>query len=483
MARLSRFAPLVPVLLVGLLLGAVPSASAAPPNDDFAEAARLSGLPVAVEGSNEGATSEEGEPRHSWREQGEAAPQSVWWRWRAPSSGPVGVGTCSAGEAWPSVAVFTGDTVSSLTEVVAPSGYDPHCPEAAATDRVAFFARAGQEYVIGVDSFQGTRFGLRIAPSASVSMAVVGVRGERRVRMEYRAVAGEVDLPELSLDWDPSDESFLELPAQPYPPASLNLYAVNAAAPGPGCAKRGQSDVVKCVNARQYRAAGPLVLLGDRNDSVDLYYARPGTVVSGGRGDDFIMASGRLSGGPGDDEIATRQVTRSWIRGGPGDDSVSASSSKSVINPGSGIDRVSGRLVHSRDGEIDYISCGTGYVDALDVAECTHVRRRGVARALPDSEAVSPSSATTGEVNVYCPQDGPRTCVGVVTVSRGERTFLRRRFKITRDQDYSESAYLGFRTSRAELRAMRGRLRVTVRSRDRTGRWRTASGTYPFPPE
>ena len=61
-------------------------ARAAPPNDDFADAASLAGLPVTANASNVGATSEPGEP---WAGNG-----TLWWRWTAPVSGPIAVQTC-----------------------------------------------------------------------------------------------------------------------------------------------------------------------------------------------------------------------------------------------------------------------------------------------------------------------------------------------------------------------------------------------------
>jgi hypothetical protein len=57
------------------------SAFAAPPNDNFADAAELGGLPAEATGSTVDATREPGEPNHSGQGEG----QSIWFKWRAPA--------------------------------------------------------------------------------------------------------------------------------------------------------------------------------------------------------------------------------------------------------------------------------------------------------------------------------------------------------------------------------------------------------------
>src|SRR5665213_1092044 len=53
-----------------------------PPNDDFANRIPINGDPVTVPGSNEGASSEPGEPDPT----GDSGGVSVWWTWTAPSA-------------------------------------------------------------------------------------------------------------------------------------------------------------------------------------------------------------------------------------------------------------------------------------------------------------------------------------------------------------------------------------------------------------
>ncbi len=56
-----------------------------PTNDDFANAISLEGVTLCFSGSTSGATVEQGEPELS----SSAAPQSIWWRWIAPTDGIV----------------------------------------------------------------------------------------------------------------------------------------------------------------------------------------------------------------------------------------------------------------------------------------------------------------------------------------------------------------------------------------------------------
>ena len=87
-----------------------------PTNDHFASAIRLSGGHVKVTGYNVGATSEPGEPRH-----GAGDGHSVWWAWTAPVGGRVRL-IGSGDGSYPEVAVYTGDSPSSLSLVASSRG-------------------------------------------------------------------------------------------------------------------------------------------------------------------------------------------------------------------------------------------------------------------------------------------------------------------------------------------------------------------------
>lgn len=72
---------LLPSLFLTFALNALPSVEAAPPpNDDFGNAAQLTGTFDTASGTTSGATREAGE-------RGETGDNTVWYRWEAPSTG------------------------------------------------------------------------------------------------------------------------------------------------------------------------------------------------------------------------------------------------------------------------------------------------------------------------------------------------------------------------------------------------------------
>jgi|GEM_PF-6482602 len=94
--------------------------------------------------SNLQASKEPGEPDHA----GNAGGKSLWWRWRAPRSGPVLLQT--AGSSFDTLlAVYTGTDLSNLVVV---AGNDDTADGVSA--EVTFQAQAGTEYQIAVDGFE-----------------------------------------------------------------------------------------------------------------------------------------------------------------------------------------------------------------------------------------------------------------------------------------------------------------------------------------
>ena len=181
-------------------------------------------------------------------------------------------------------------------------------------------------------------------------------------------------------------------------------------------------------------------------------------------------------------------------RGGPGDDYLLGSARRDFIDPGPGNDTVStrgvvtrdapGDYIDTRDGDIDYLTCfakDTADIEGIDAYPelCGTVRRHGPARAIPDEDPLF-YGVNVGHNSMWllCPADGPEVCAGTVTISRRGRVFVRRHFRHRRLDRESDIAYVFFRASRSLERAMRGEVTITVRSRDRAGKLRTASGTY-----
>ena len=114
---------------------------------------RISGLDGTGRGSNVNATKEPGEPNHA----NKPGTNSVWLSWQAPLLG--GVATFdTAGTSFDSLlAVYTGDTMTSLT-LIASNDDLYSCDEPTRgfhTSRVRFNAMAGTIYHIAVDGLSG----------------------------------------------------------------------------------------------------------------------------------------------------------------------------------------------------------------------------------------------------------------------------------------------------------------------------------------
>ncbi len=123
-----------------------------PANDNFAHSLLLSGSSISTTGTNVNATGEVGEPDHV-----EDASlddndflNSVWWNWTATENGVVIIDT-SGSDFDTTLAVYTGSTVSSLTEVA--SNDDADGLQSAVTFRVI----GGETYQIAVDGFDNSQ--------------------------------------------------------------------------------------------------------------------------------------------------------------------------------------------------------------------------------------------------------------------------------------------------------------------------------------
>jgi hypothetical protein len=112
----------------------------APTNDDFSGAQQLFGESGSASGTLAWATHEEGEPLHA----GEGGTGSVWYSWTAPRDLRATFRACESDII---VAVYTGDSVGSLTE--AGGTYGSVC---APHGSLSFDAFAGRTYRIAVDS-------------------------------------------------------------------------------------------------------------------------------------------------------------------------------------------------------------------------------------------------------------------------------------------------------------------------------------------
>jgi thiol-disulfide isomerase/thioredoxin len=129
--------------------------AAAPPNDQFANAAALEDLgPLTI--SNTGATVETGEPTHA----GEPTQSTLWWKWVVPFTATFSVSTSNsvAANNLPLdtvAAVYTGDSVSDLTYVSA-NDDTAYGELGALWSRCVFRAYVGETLMIAVGSLGNT---------------------------------------------------------------------------------------------------------------------------------------------------------------------------------------------------------------------------------------------------------------------------------------------------------------------------------------
>jgi Ca2+-binding RTX toxin-like protein len=140
-------------LIMGSTWG-VPPAFGAPANDAFGSALWLGSAPTGtVVGWNVSATKEPGEPDHA----GNVGGHSVWYTWTAPASGNAAF-TTSDSDFDTLLAVYTGDTLVSLTAVAANDDdrFDW-------TSTVSFAVTGGTVYRVAVDGFSGKLGNFRLS--------------------------------------------------------------------------------------------------------------------------------------------------------------------------------------------------------------------------------------------------------------------------------------------------------------------------------
>ena len=120
--------------------------TAGPPgNDSFAGAYALTGRSANRNAdTNIGATKQAGEPNHA----GNRGGASVWYRWKAPRTGVVTIGTLGS-SIDTLLGVYRGGAVNGLTKVAANDDISSKQPQS----RVSFTAHAGTTYRIAVDGY------------------------------------------------------------------------------------------------------------------------------------------------------------------------------------------------------------------------------------------------------------------------------------------------------------------------------------------
>jgi thiol-disulfide isomerase/thioredoxin len=137
------------VLPVTVLIGlGVTLSQAQPANNMFANRVVITGTNIVVTGSNVGATKEPSEPNPA----GNSGGASIWWSWRAPSTGSVAIST--SGSSFDTIlGVYVGSSVAALTGVA--SNDDEDNGGGIYTSKVVFNTVSNQTYQIVVDGYNG----------------------------------------------------------------------------------------------------------------------------------------------------------------------------------------------------------------------------------------------------------------------------------------------------------------------------------------
>jgi hypothetical protein len=157
---------------------------AQPANDNFANAAVITGISGAIHGSNVGATAQPGEPDDASNPDGPAA--SVWYQWISPING--GMAFSTEGSSFDTVmAAYTGTNISQLTLLAAND--DVNYLRGDFTSQIGFPVTNGGVYYISVDGFAGLTGSVQLNWSSFLPPAA--------------PIVSAVNSSTLSVSWNP----------------------------------------------------------------------------------------------------------------------------------------------------------------------------------------------------------------------------------------------------------------------------------------
>jgi hypothetical protein len=147
-----------------------------PPNDDFASRTRISGAPLAVAGSNLGATSEPGEtdPDAGGR-------PSVWWSWTSTFKGTVTIsaeGAFSTDWGYLELGAYAGSSVSNLF-AIATDVSERRC--GAQRAQITLSVTVGSVLQLAVRSWPQGDIALRIERNSPPTVNVLTPKGGERI--------------------------------------------------------------------------------------------------------------------------------------------------------------------------------------------------------------------------------------------------------------------------------------------------------------
>jgi len=120
-------------------------------NDDFVNAKVITGNAGSVNGTNDGATLEAGEPQHI----NFTTSKSVWYKWQAPAENVAVTFDTFGSNINTVLAIYTGSSLSDLTQVASDNDAD----DDHTTSRAPFHAVANTTYYIAVASYNNNSAG------------------------------------------------------------------------------------------------------------------------------------------------------------------------------------------------------------------------------------------------------------------------------------------------------------------------------------
>ncbi|HMH41941.1 MAG TPA: NF038122 family metalloprotease, partial [Pyrinomonadaceae bacterium] len=182
-----------------------------PANDNFANAQAITGCFGSTTGTSFGATSEPGEPSHDPADSSSLSPSNtVWFQWQAPSSGVAKI-TTDGSDFDSVVAVYTGNSLSSLTQVA----FNDDSQAGVITSSVTFNASAGTTYSIAVDGWGGDQGSIKLSWTGCVVVGATATPIPTPIPTSVPTGIRQVSLPTNDIVYDPvSQRIFASVPSR-----------------------------------------------------------------------------------------------------------------------------------------------------------------------------------------------------------------------------------------------------------------------------
>jgi hypothetical protein len=252
-------------------------------NDDFGNAAVLTGVSANVTATNVGFTGETGEPNHATI----STPfNSAWWTWTAPSSETINVDTFGSSFDT-TLAVYTGTAINSLTTVASNNNASKSTKQSALT----FNATAGTKYSIAVDGYNTSTGSIKLNLSSVPTINIADLTTYEGQNGEFTVTLSSASATNITVNYATSDGTAL---------AGSDYTATTG---------------TLTIAAGQTTAKIPVPITNDgiaeNNETFNLTLSNPSTNASISDGSaigTIVTASGAVNGTPGNDTLTGASV-------------------------------------------------------------------------------------------------------------------------------------------------------------------------------